>query len=98
MNAKYTTVNIDVSGAVSVDDRAYFVKKSKNIICLSVNVSEKYPGAISFHGSDEFSGLLIYEAKADSNYTRITFSELNNWRIFCHECGRNCIYVTLIRE
>jgi len=98
MKNSYTTISIEISGSVSVDNCAFFNKKSKDIICLTVNVNSKYPNTMSFHGSDGLSGLFIYNSGGDDSGTQIKFSELKNWRIFCCECGRHSIYVTLIRE
>lgn len=98
MNVKYTTISIEISGSVSVGNSAFFDKKSKNIICLTIDVDTKYPSVMSFHGSDGFSGLFIYNSGNDDTGTQIRFSELKDWRIFCCECGKNCIYVTLIKE
>jgi len=98
MNIKYTTISTEIDGNVTVGRSAFFNKKSKNIICLTVDVDSKYPSAMTFHGSDGFSGLFIYNSDNENAGTQIKFKELNNWRIFCCECGKNCIYVTLIRE
>ena len=98
MSAKYTTISIEINGIVSVGNNAFFNRKSKNIICLTIDVDSKYPSAMSFHGSDGFSGLFIYNSGRDDAGTQIKFSELKDWRVFCYECGKNCIYVTLIKE